>query len=109
MDTSRTYWTAHLEAIRTEDITTAAYARREGLEPQVLYRWRNRLKEEDADTQRTISAPATRQFIPVRLRDSDETVRCTLVIAPGVRLELAQLPAPEWLARLGAAVGEQVR
>lgn len=108
MDTSRTYWAAHLEAIRTEGITTATYARREGLEPQVLYRWRNRLKE-NAGSQRTVSAPATRQFIPVQLCDSEQAVRCTLVIAPGVRLELAQLPAPEWLARLGAAVGQQVR
>src|SRR5690554_6520843 len=109
MDARRTYWAAHLEAIRTEGIETATYARREGLEPQVLYRWRNRLKKEDTGPQRTVSAPTTRQFIPVQLRDSEEAVRCTLVIAPGVRLELAQLPAPEWLARLGAAVGQQVR
>lgn len=109
MDTRKTYWAAHLEAIRAEGIETATYARREGLKPQSLYCWRNRLKEEDAGPQRTVSAPATGQFIPVQLRGSEEAVRCTLVIAPGVRLELAQLPAPEWLARLGAAVSQQVR
>jgi len=35
--------------------------------------------------------------------------RCTLWLAPGVRLELSTLPPGAWLAQVAAAVCQQVR
>jgi len=56
-----------------------------------------------------VAMASVKPFVPVQLSAASEAVRCTLVMAPGVRLELAQLPAPEWLAALGAAIERQVR
>lgn len=44
---AREFWQAHLTYIQDEGISTADYARREGLVVQRLYAWHNRLKSSD--------------------------------------------------------------
>ena len=41
MSERSTFWLSHLSAIEAEGITTKAYAEREGLSPQALYRKRS--------------------------------------------------------------------
>ena len=106
------YWSKHLSAIGAEGISTKAYAQREGLSVASLYYWRSRLSRKARRAEpmpKVVAMPSVKQFVPVQLSAASEAVRCTLVMAPGVRLELAQLPAPEWLAALGAAIERQVR
>jgi hypothetical protein len=39
------FWRGHLAAIEVEDISTKAYAEREGLDVRKLYEWRRRLRD----------------------------------------------------------------
>lgn len=105
------YWSDHLAAIAAEDIQTKAYAKREGLSVSALYYWRKRLKSEGSPQARALPVmpPFSQQFVSVQVSDANDRVPCTLILAPGVRLELAQLPSAQWLAALGAAVSRQVR
>lgn len=105
------YWSDHLAAIAAEGIQTKAYAKREGVSVSALYYWRKRLKAEGSTPPRAlpVAVQPGRQFVPVQISDADARVPCSLTLAPGVRLELAQLPSAQWLAALGAAVSRQVR
>lgn len=105
------YWSDHLAQIATEGISTKAYAEREGLTPSSLYYWRKRLKAGTTkEGQRSSAAASGRRFVAVQIADnSDPRVPCSLSVAGGVRLELAALPAPEWLAALVRAVSKPVR
>jgi hypothetical protein len=98
------YWSDHLVTIAAENITTKAYAEREGLSVATLYYWRKRLKK--------ISAPdqaANRKLVPVRLATSSTPdMACTLTLGPSVHLELPQLPDPAWLASLVSATAGPV-
>jgi transposase len=103
------YWSKHLAAIAAEGITTKAYAEREGLSADSLYYWRKRLKEEASAEAGAIHS-AKRQLVPVQVAPSSSSrARCTLTLVPGVHLELAQLPDPQWLASLAAATARPVR
>lgn len=99
------YWAGHLAAIEAEGISTQAYAKREGLSAAALYWWRRRLK----GSQATPVHPVRRGcFVPVQVRRTSEPIGCTLVIG-AMTMELSQLPGPDWLAALSAAVGERGR
>ena len=96
------FWSAHLSAIDAEGVTAKAYAQQHGLSVSSLYYWRRQLRQIDKVDQ-TSGSPA---FVPVQV-STDCPARpatCSLVLAPGVRLELAQLPSAEWLAALGRAL-----
>jgi hypothetical protein len=109
MSKAKQYWSAHLAAIANEPITTKAYAEREGLSVASLYYWRKRLKA-DAAAETAATSPAKRQLVPMQVAPSSQSrVACTLTLAPGVHLELSQLPDPQWLASLAAATTRAVR
>lgn len=96
-------WPAHLAAIEAEGISTQAYARREGISAATLYYWRRRLKP-------TVSSSAAVSLVPVQVREEMAVApRCTVWLAPGVRLELSTLPPASWLSEVTAAVSRQVR
>src|SRR5699024_2962558 len=95
------YWSEHLVAIAAEQITTKAYAEREGLSAASLYSWRNRLNARHAS-----QSGSSRQLVPVRLATSGGgncDIACTLTLGPSVHLELPRLPDPHWLARVVSA------
>lgn len=102
MSDRREFWSRHLAAIKREGITTKAYAEREGLSVGSLYQWRRELKGH---------APhcAGGGFVSVALEQPPRTERCVLRLSGGVALELAELPGPNWLAALCAALTEPVR
>lgn len=99
-------WSVHLSAIEAEGISVQAYARRENLSAASLYYWRKRLKPQ-------VVPPGDRpvpQLVAVQLSEPPHIgQRCTLWLAPGVRLELSTLPSGAWLAQVAAAVSQQVR
>lgn len=102
MSERQQYWSAHLDRIAAEGISTRAYARREGLSATTLYYWRRRLKAEATDVSAPAAEPAGRSLVPVEIIDEAAVGAgpCTLTLAPGIELALSELPSPEWLARV---------
>jgi len=108
--TTQQYWSAHVGAVKAQAITTKAYAQKHGLVLSTLYYWQRRLKP-TTPTQtsaETLRAPTTQpsKFVNLQIRTPDNyAVRpmishCTLVIGAGVRLEMSELPSPQWLVAL---------
>jgi hypothetical protein len=99
------FWVDHVAAAKLEAISGSAYAKRHGLSVAALYYWQRKLKAPTA----TASASKAGTFVALRVADSAVAqlpVGCTVVMDPGLRIEMATLPAPEWLANLGRAVQE---
>ena len=98
MNNGAAYWQNHVEAIIREGISTSAYAKRHGLAVKRLYYWQRKAAAAGA------IQPGT--FVALRVETSiKESARasCTVVLASGVRLEMDNIPSPEWLAALDCA------
>jgi hypothetical protein len=106
-------WARHILAAQSEGGGLRVYAQRHGLALSSLYHWQRKLKL--AATASIHSAPAvgltakpSSRFIAVRLNAPDigghrgpqSTTPCTLILAQGLRLEMAALPEPQWLLAL---------
>ena len=103
------FWARHLSAIDAEGVTTKVYAEREGLAVAALYKWRRRLKAGGLTSR---AAAASGGFVPVTIQTAQAAAAeraCCVHIGEDLRLELEQLPSPEWLAALAAAVVGRVR
>ena len=74
---------------------------------KTVYRWQRKLRV--AQTATSCASNGT-TFVALRVTEAEPGVArspltvCTLMLDPGVRLEMTTLPAPEWLAALGRAV-----
>lgn len=101
-------------ALNLAGVTTKAYAQQHGLSWHSLRHWISRFK---ADASMT-DAPQLGAFVAVQLERSASALSpvasgsapsgCTLRCAAGWELEMTELPAPQWLAGLAAAL-RQVR
>jgi transposase-like protein len=101
-------WSNHVAAIKTQGISTSAYAKRHGLALSTLYYWQRKLQAARADQAKVGSGAATRhpgKFVALHVREPGcevprLTTGCALVITGAMRLEMAALPDPQWLAAL---------
>ena len=110
MSETKQYGSKHLAAIAAEQITTKFYAEREGLSAASLYYWRRRLKADAAPGKPATNRRTGRQLVPAQITEHGHPGQaCRLALAPGVYLELGQLPDPQWLACLAAATAGPVR
>ena len=103
MNTKAAFWTQHVAAQARGTLSTSAYAKRHGLAAKSLYYWQNKLKVAAA---RGEVDNAASKFVALRVVDAAIAPRpnhCKLVLPAGIRLEMAALPAPEWLVALGRA------
>jgi transposase-like protein len=94
----------HVRAIQRKGVSASAYAQRHGLAVKSLYYWLHKLKAAAPAVPSTESQSSP--FVVVSVSEperSPPSTCCTLVLESGVRLEMATLPAPEWLAALGRA------
>lgn len=100
------HWAGHLAAIEAEGVSIKAYAERAGISAAALYGWRRRLNGRPA-----AGAPSVRSgsFVAVQVRERSEPVCCRLQLGAGATLELSQLPGPQWVAALCAALVGQGR
>jgi len=106
--TTKQYWSEHVAAVKTQAISTRAYAQQHGLALSTLYYWQHKLKPTAAAQANPEQAAATRQpskFVTLHVKAPDYAVRaaatnCTLVLGAGVRLEMLALPEPQWLTAL---------
>ena len=104
-------WPSHVEAINTLGISTSAYARQHGLARSTLYRWQTKLKSaslvhSDTKAESLAVSQQPSKFVALRISEPDRVtppafMHCTLVLAGGIRLEMPELPTPQWLADLG--------
>jgi hypothetical protein len=107
MKNAQHYWSKHLAAIKSQGVTTSAYARQHRLALASLYYWERKLRAAAATTAVITVAPtgAARppsKFITLSVSDPIHQARhpgthCTLVLAGGVHLEMSALPDPQWL------------
>ena len=101
------FWRGHLAAIEVEEISTKAYAEREGLAVHKLYEWRRRLRDRmpaAAPESRFVSVP-----VPAPEAAATPGTSCQLQIGHAVRMEFAELPDAQWLAALAAALIREER
>lgn len=110
------YWQAHLQRIEDEGISTRAYARREALSAASLYYWRSQFKRQ-AERLRPAQPSAAGPFVALSLTDpyppheqpsAASSANCCLILPAGMRLHLAALPHPHWLAQLGRHLQSEV-
>lgn len=109
MKNAQHYWSKHLASIKSQGITTSAYARQNDLALACLYHWQRKLRTAAAAVTATASTGAARlpsKFIALSVSGTihDEArpgTHCTLVLAGGVRLEMSALPDPQWLVAVG--------
>lgn len=102
-------WSSHIEAIRTQGISTRAYAKRHDLALSALYYWQRKLKSVPPVQTKAEPLAATKpsaKFVALRIDEPQRATRpvpphCTLVLAGGLRLEMPALPSPQWLADVG--------
>jgi hypothetical protein len=98
------FWAVHLAAIERDGLTVSAYGKSHGISAATLYHWKRKLAiPGDVGM---VKASLANKFVSLRVADATAEVRsngCTLVLAPGIRLELSELPAPAWLATLARA------
>ena len=110
MRRSKEYWVEHVVAASRSGKSLSSYAREYELSRTSLYQWRAKLKREGLATPRD-SAVSQPRFMAVRVAESapvkqlmgSALSRCRLVLAPGVGLEMSELPDPHWLIALQRA------
>lgn len=110
MSKSETYWARHLQAIEALGVSTKAYAKEHGLPVQQLYNWRSLLKRQfnETTTGTFQRSSFSSQFMAVTVaQDTHNNSVCTLHLANGIRLEMAQLPKACWLGELLAIAGDR--
>lgn len=102
-------WPSHIEAIKTQGISTRAYAKRHDMTLSSLYYWQRKLKSAPPVATKAEPAATAKQsskFVALRITEPERVVppaptHCTLVLAGGMRLEIPTLPPPQWLSDLG--------
>lgn len=94
-------WTAHIEAIKREGVSTVSYAKRHDLPVKRLYYWQRKARLAAGAT--SAAAGKSKAFVALRVVEPAAVTLatgCILVLASGMRLEMPALPAPAWLAAL---------
>ncbi len=94
------YWAAHIAAIECEGIFVSAYAKRENLSLASLYYWQRKLSAAKPATTTTKPANGFMKLLVSERGVGRRDAACTLELGGGVRLEMAELPSPQWLANL---------
>ena len=108
MKTGMEFWSQHVAAAKLEGTSASSYAKRHGIAVSALYYWQRKLR---APTGVRAVAGQAGQFVALRVATAvvaPGACVCSLVLGSGVRLEISELPAPEWLAALVRA-GQGVR
>lgn len=105
------YWVKHVERLALEGGSVPAYARAHGISADCLYYWRRKLnkKRSQLPSKAAGQLNPNNKFVSLRIAGaanvtqriaSPGTGNCTLLIGNNIRLDMAALPTPEWLASL---------
>lgn len=114
------YWSQQLAAIEATGLSTAEYARREGLSINQIHKWRTRLRNGPVGVTQSTAvgmrpAVTRSRFVALHVREAEGHASAIgpspagiQVFAGRVRLELPALPAPQWVAALSWALQAEV-
>ena len=105
------YWVKYVASLELEGGSVQAYARAHGISADCLYYWRRKLnkKSPPSPSKVAVQRNVTNKFVALRVADTPNVVQriaqsgtgnCTLLIGNNIRLDMAALPTPEWLASL---------
>jgi hypothetical protein len=108
MKNGRKYWAEHVAAIKSQGVTTRAYARLHGISLSALYYWQHKLALEMVPHSMALAVPKPQsKFVALRVSDALAQMApswgCALVLGGGMRLEMSALPDPQWLVAVGRA------
>ena len=71
MKNGRSYWTEHVAAIKSQGVTTSAYARQHGISLSALYYWQRKLELEIAPHSMALAVPKPQsKFVALRVSDA---------------------------------------
>ena len=105
------YWVKHVTGLALEGGSVLAYARAHGISADCLYYWRRKLNTKNTQISPKVADQrnASNKFVALRIADTTHAAQrnappdaghCTVWIGNAVRLDMATLPPPEWLASL---------
>jgi len=109
MKSGRNYWAEHVEAIKSQGVAASTYARQHGVSVTALYYWQRKLQLEVVPNGLALAtAKPQGKFVALRVNDAlgqraQSSWGCTLVLGGGMRLEMSELPDPQWLVAVGRA------
>ena len=96
---------AALRALVASGLSVSAFAQREGLDEERLYRWRRRFGRERRAAARAATPPVAPALIELRPTPSPRRGEpIEIVLSSGVTLRVAETIEPATLARLVAAL-----
>lgn len=96
---------AALSALASSGMSVGAFAEREGLDAERLYRWRRRFAREHKAAARAAAPPTAPALIELRpTRSPRRAEPVEIVLGSGVILRVAETIDPAALARLVAAL-----
>ena len=103
-----------VEAWEASGDTVPTFARRTGLTPQRVYRWKERLGQGGEAATRALAVPLASAFVPVTVRAEAAVPRgrvgaaVTVVVSSALRIEVAELDATSaaWVASLVQSLQE---
>ena len=109
MSKAEAFWRAHVVASGRSGSRLASYAEEHGLKVSTLRWWRSRLRKEVlASTASTPTSSSSSRFVAVSVMQAvePEPIGATVKIGERVRVELATMPSPHWLAQVARALQE---
>lgn len=101
------FWSEHVEAAKASGATLLAYAREQGLSVHTMRNWRRKLTGDPliaAAAARTDAKRAAFVALKVATPVMGHPSGVTLAIGSDVRLQMNELPPPEWLAAVSEAM-----
>lgn len=105
------YWVKHVAELALKGGSVPAYARAHGISADCLYYWRRKLSTKNPPRSSKVAdhVNTANKFVALRIAGATnvgqriappDASNCTLLIGNAIRLDMATLPAPEWLASL---------
>jgi len=105
----REFWEQHVAALRSSGQTSKDYARDHELSMHALGYWRRKLHPAlPRKSARAVAAPTASKFVALKVSGpiATQPVGVTVSLAGEVRLQMAELPSPAWLAEVIQAMRE---
>ena len=96
------FWAQHIKALRSSGQTSVAYARDHDLSVQALGWWRRKLHPAlPKRSVRAVDAPKVSKFVVLEVEPiATQPMGVTVSLAGEVRVQMAELPPPAWLAEV---------
>ena len=108
MSKAEAFWRAHVAASGGSGSRLASYAEEHGLKVSTLRWWRSRLRDDVSALTASTSTSSSSRFVAVSVMQAvgPDPIGATVKIGEQVRVELATMPSPHWLAQIARVLQE---